>query len=93
MCTVSARPGWSRVRFSRDDELRVRLRRQLAARIKAEKTLIPDPQLKQTLWVAGANATPPDDCSGVYGYYDFVAAVSDPPHPGHAEMIEWIGRP
>ena len=43
--------------------------------------------------VAGANATPPDNCGGVYGYFDFVAAVSDPTHPEHAEMIEWIGRP
>jgi len=62
-------------------------------RIKLEKTLMPDPQLKLPLCVAGANATPPDDCGGVYGYYDFVAAVSDPNHPEHAEMCEWIGRP
>jgi hypothetical protein len=62
-------------------------------RIKVEKTLIPDPGLELPLCVAGANATPPDDCGGVYGYYDFVAAVSDPTHPEHAEMVEWIGRP
>ena len=62
-------------------------------RIKVERTLIPDPQLKLPLCVAGANATPPDDCGGVYGYYDFVAAVSDPTHPEHAGMIEWIGMP
>jgi hypothetical protein len=43
--------------------------------------------------VAGANATPPDDCGGIYGYYDFVEAVGDPTHPEHAEMTEWIGRP
>ena len=62
-------------------------------RIKVEKSLTPDPQLKLPLCVAGANATPPDDCGGVYGYYDFVAAISDSTHPEHAEMIEWIGRP
>lgn len=62
-------------------------------RIKVEKTLMPDPLLKLPLCVGGANATPPDDCGGVYGYYDFVAAVSDPDHPEHAEMSEWIGRP
>ena len=43
--------------------------------------------------VAGANASPPDDCGGIYGYYDFVAAISDPKHPEHAHMTEWIGRP
>ncbi len=45
------------------------------------------------LCVAGANATAPDDCGGVCGYYDFVAALSDPSHPEHAQMTEWIGRP
>ena len=62
-------------------------------RIKLERTLIPDPRLDLPLCVAGANATPPDDCGGVYGYYDFVVAVSDPTHPEHADMTEWIGRP
>jgi hypothetical protein len=62
-------------------------------RIKVEKTLIPDPELKLPLCVGGANATPPDDCGGIYGYYDFVEAVSDPNHPEHADMTEWIGRP
>jgi hypothetical protein len=62
-------------------------------RIKVDKTLVPDPELKLPLCVGGANATPPDDCGGIYGYYDFVAAVSDPNHPEHADMTEWIGRP
>lgn len=62
-------------------------------RIKVEKVLAPAPSGMLPLCVAGANATPPDDCGGIYGYYDFVAAVSDPNHPEHAEMSEWIGRP
>ena len=62
-------------------------------RIKVEKTLLPDPQLKLPLCVAGANATPPDDCGGVPGYDEFVAAMRDPKHSEHAEMSEWIGRP
>lgn len=62
-------------------------------RIKVEKTLDPAPAGTLPVCVAGANATPPDDCGGIYGYYDFVEAVSDPAHPEHAEMSEWIGRP
>lgn len=62
-------------------------------RIKVEKTFEPAPAGMLPLCVAGASATPPDDCGGIYGYYDFVAAVSDPQHPEHAEMTEWIGRP
>jgi hypothetical protein len=62
-------------------------------RIKVEKTLEPAPAGMLPMCVAGANATPPDDCGGIYGYYDFVAAVSDPSHPEHADMSQWIGRP
>lgn len=62
-------------------------------RIKVEKRLEPAPAGMLPMCVAGANAAPPDDCGGVYGYYDFVAAVSDPNHPEHAEKMEWIGRP
>jgi hypothetical protein len=62
-------------------------------RIKVEKTLAPAPAGTPPMCVAGANATPPDDCGGIYGYYDFVAAVSDPNHPEHGEMAEWIGPP
>jgi Plasmid pRiA4b ORF-3-like protein len=29
----------------------------------------------------------------IYGYSDFVEAVSDPNHAEHAHMTEWIGRP
>ena len=62
-------------------------------RIKVEKKLEPMPKEMLPLCIAGANARPPEDCGGVYGYYDFVAAVSDPAHPDHAHMAEWIGRP
>ena len=62
-------------------------------RVKLEKTLAYDAQLGLPLCVGGANAPPPDDCGGVPGYYDFVAAVTDPNHPEHAEMTEWIGAP
>jgi Plasmid pRiA4b ORF-3-like protein len=62
-------------------------------RIKLEKMLPSDTQIKLPRCVGGANATPPDDCGGVPGYYEFVAAVTDPNHPEHAEMVQWIGRP
>lgn len=34
---------------------------------------------------------PPEDCGGYPGYIDFVAAISNPKHPEHAEMLEWVG--
>lgn len=42
-------------------------------RIK-EKKLEPMPKEMLPLCVAGANARPPEDCGGVYGYNDFVSA-------------------
>ena len=41
--------------------------------------------------IAGARACPPEDCGGVGGYYNFVAAMTNPSHPEHAEMAEWHG--
>jgi hypothetical protein len=41
--------------------------------------------------VAGKRACPPEDVGGIWGYQDFLKAISDPRHPEHAEMREWIG--
>ena len=60
-------------------------------RIKVEGVL-PSIGVKLPLCVAGTNAAPPDDCGGVPGYEDFVKVMSNPDHPEHDEMKEWIGR-
>lgn len=36
-------------------------------------------------------AAPPEDVGGVWGYLDFLDAMSDPNHPEHDEMKEWVG--
>lgn len=41
--------------------------------------------------VTGKLACPPEDIGGVWGYYDFVEAISDPNHERHEEMLEWGG--
>ncbi len=41
----------------------------------------------------GAGACPPDDCGGMGGYEDLLAAVSDADHPDHDQMLEWAGGP
>lgn len=61
-------------------------------RVKLEKALPPTPQLRLPWCVAGANATPPDDCGGAPGYMDFVQAMTDPTHEEHQDMKSWIGR-
>jgi Plasmid pRiA4b ORF-3-like protein len=37
----------------------------------------------------GARAAPPEDCGGVSGYEQFVAALRDPSHPEHLDVKRW----
>jgi len=39
----------------------------------------------------GSRACPPEDVGGLPGYEMFLEIVSDPSHPEHDEMLEWIG--
>lgn len=41
--------------------------------------------------LAGKRACPPEDVGGVWGYEEFLAAIKDPKHPEHREMLEWVG--
>ncbi|RUP24755.1 MAG: plasmid pRiA4b ORF-3 family protein, partial [Curvibacter sp.] len=34
-----------------------------------------------------------EDVGGTPGYADFLQAISDPEHPEHDDMTEWIGCP
>lgn len=53
-------------------------------RIKLEAVTPADSCQPQCL--GGSNACPPEDCGGIPGFADFVAAVQDPAHPGHASV-------
>lgn len=48
-----------------------------------------EPQRPKCL--AGAGACPPEDCGGIGGYEDLLAALRDPKHEQHDEMVEWVG--
>ncbi len=39
----------------------------------------------------GVGGCPPEDCGGVYGYYHMLEVLSDPGHPEHDDIKEWIG--
>jgi hypothetical protein len=41
----------------------------------------------------GARACPPEDCGGAPGYEHLLDVVTDPGHPEHAELIDWLGGP
>jgi hypothetical protein len=59
--------------------------------ILLEKTLPLDQEVTYPVCLAGKCACPPEDCGGVWGYYDFLKVIQDPKHAEHAEMLEWVG--
>ena len=42
--------------------------------------------------IAGKRNCPPEDCGGVSGYAELLAALADPAHPEQAEQKAWIGE-
>ncbi len=50
-----------------------------------------DPGNDYPRYVAGERAAPPEDCGGLPGYYEILAALVDPGHSGHEEIIEDFG--
>ncbi len=49
--------------------------------------------LKYAVCLDGANACPPDDVGGVWGYGEFLSAIADPAHEEHESYLEWAGGP
>ncbi len=41
--------------------------------------------------LAGERHCPPEDCGGVGGYEEFLAAIRDTGHPRHDELLKWVG--
>ena len=47
--------------------------------------------LKFAVCLDGQNACPPEDVGGPGGYAEFLAALGDPKHTEHRDMLEWVG--
>jgi hypothetical protein len=60
--------------------------------IKIEKPLSPKPSDEFPKCIKGAGACPPEDIGGIWGYYEFLAAIRDPKHERHDEFVEWAGE-
>jgi hypothetical protein len=59
--------------------------------ILLEKILPRDPGVRYPRCIGGARACPPEDCGGVHGYANFLAAISNSKHEEHDEYLDWIG--
>jgi hypothetical protein len=60
--------------------------------IVLEKRLPADPSVKCPACLGGERACPPEDCGGVYGFYDLLEASRVPKHSRHEELLEWVGE-
>jgi hypothetical protein len=61
--------------------------------LEVEKVTSVEIAMKQAVCLDGAQACPPEDSGGPWGFVDFVAATSNPDHEEHEAMIEWFGGP
>ena len=60
--------------------------------ISVEKILPLDSSLKLPACIGGKRNCPPEDCGGVYGYYDVLRKAGNPDDPDHEETVEWLGE-
>ncbi len=58
--------------------------------VLVENILPSERGVRYPVCVGGELAAPPEDCGGIWGYYDLLDAIQDPDHPDHEEMLEWV---
>jgi len=49
-----------------------------------------DPGTGYPRFIGGQRDCPPEDCGGIPGFYEMLEARSDPTHPDHAQISEWL---
>lgn len=62
-----------------------------AHEIVVEKILPPEPDVPYPRCVAGKRACPPEDVGGLSGYAHFLAAIRNPRHEEHDDLLAWAG--
>jgi len=57
-----------------------------------EKIMPAEKGKRYPVCVKGKRACPPEDCGGVWGYYDLMEAREHPDDPQCQELLEWAGE-
>jgi hypothetical protein len=57
-----------------------------------EKILPADEKIKHPVCIKGKMNCPPEDCGGIWGYYELLNILNNPKHPQHKELFEWMGE-
>lgn len=57
-----------------------------------EKIVPAEPDTLYPVCVDGQLACPPEDCGGIWGYYDILEVLGNPKHEEHEDYKEWYGE-
>lgn len=60
--------------------------------VRIERIEPANPALSYPLLIEATGRCPPEDVGGPPGYEEFLAAMADPRHERHAEMLDWHGE-
>ncbi len=56
-----------------------------------EKILDIDPKVLYPICLEGEYSCPPEDCGGIYGFYNYLEILKDKKHPEYEDVKEWMG--
>jgi hypothetical protein len=59
--------------------------------IEVQKIVEPDPSVEYPFCLGGKKACPPEDCGGIWGYYELLETIADPDAEDHEDMVDWLG--
>lgn len=60
--------------------------------ILVEKILPKDTKITYPVCTGGKSNTPPEDCGGIYGFYDILEIIKDKNNEQREEMLDWLGE-
>jgi len=59
--------------------------------IEVQKIIEPEPGVQYPVCLGGKKACPPEDCGGIWGYYELLETIADPDAEDHEDMVDWLG--
>lgn len=59
--------------------------------IFVEKFVPIDEKMQYPICIAGKLNCPPEDCGGIWGFYDLLKIIKNKKDPEYKEMLEWLG--